>query len=53
MARALNYHFNCVDPSGWHFQLKRKRRTAQLCPGVMNKRRRKLVTLKKKFAIVA
>ena len=53
LARALNYHFNCVDPSGWHFQLRQrgaKMRTAQqLCPGVLHTRRRTLVTLKKKL----
>ena len=53
LARALNYHFNCDDPSGWHFQLQQrsaKMRTAQqLCPGVLHTRRRTLVTLKKKL----
>ena len=25
MARALNHHFNCVAPAGWHFTVRRKK----------------------------
>ena len=47
LARALNYHFNCFDPSGWHFQKNQKRYPAKL--GVLNNHRRKLKAVKKKL----